>query len=151
MLGLLGFLSSHMINLVLCEILLPLRSQLLICSLIQLSAGTVLRHVAWQSTLETRTKSLTSLRGSILLVQGYRTRGLQNILHGLLHDWMDCFLLRAEHWKTETLCLKVGMLHRELRTLILELQMRAVHQWVTHERGSEELTRLRNVMSSVAS
>jgi hypothetical protein len=83
---LLGFLSSHMVNLAIGEILLPLRTLLLIGSLIRLPGGTILSHVAWQSTLETRAKSLTSLRGGILLVLGCRTRNLLYILPRLLHN-----------------------------------------------------------------
>jgi hypothetical protein len=83
---LLGFLSSHMVNLAVGEILLPLRTLLLIGSLIRLPGGTILSHVAWQSTLETRAKSLTSLRGGILLVLGCRTRNLLYILPRLLHN-----------------------------------------------------------------
>jgi hypothetical protein len=60
-----------MINLTVGEVLLPLRMLLLIGSLVQLSGGIVLSHVAWQSTLETHTKSLASLWGGILLVWGY--------------------------------------------------------------------------------
>jgi hypothetical protein len=56
----LGFLGSHMVNLIIGEILLPLRALLLISSLVGLPGGTILSHVAWQSTLETCTKSLTS-------------------------------------------------------------------------------------------
>jgi hypothetical protein len=84
-----------MIDLVVCEVLLSLRSRLLICSLVRLSGGTVLSHVTWKSTLETRTKSFTSLRGGILLVRGYRMRDRWNILPGLLHDRMGYLLLSA--------------------------------------------------------
>jgi hypothetical protein len=41
-----------MINIAIGEILLPLQTLLLTGSLVQLSGGTVLSHVAWQSTLE---------------------------------------------------------------------------------------------------
>jgi hypothetical protein len=78
-LGLLGFLGNHMINHAIGEILLPLWSRLLICSLIRLPGGMVLSHVVWQSTLETRTKSLTAFWGGILLVRSCEMRGLQNI------------------------------------------------------------------------
>jgi hypothetical protein len=44
-LGLLGFLGNHMINHAIGEIILPLWSRLLICSLIRLPGGTVLSHV----------------------------------------------------------------------------------------------------------
>jgi hypothetical protein len=43
---LLGFLVSHMVNLVIGEILLPLRALLLIGSLVQLPGGAILSHVA---------------------------------------------------------------------------------------------------------
>jgi hypothetical protein len=66
-----GFLGSHMVNLAVGEILLPLQTLLLTGSLIRLPGGTIISHVACQSTLETRTKSLTSLRGDILLVRGW--------------------------------------------------------------------------------
>jgi hypothetical protein len=66
--GLLGFLGSHMVNHAVGEILLHLWALLWIGSLVWLPGGTILSHVAWQSTLERCTKSLTSLRGCILLV-----------------------------------------------------------------------------------
>jgi hypothetical protein len=69
-LGLLGFLYSDMVDLSIGEVRLPLRELLLIGSLGQLPGGTILSHVAWQSTLETCTKSLTSLRGDFLLGPG---------------------------------------------------------------------------------
>jgi hypothetical protein len=66
-LGLLGFLSSYMADLVIGEVLFPLRALLLTSSLVSLPDGTILGQVAWQSTLETCDKSSTSLRGGILL------------------------------------------------------------------------------------
>jgi hypothetical protein len=66
-LRLLGFLSSHMVDLAVGEVLLSLRALLLISSLGWLAVGAILSHVAWQSTLEIGTKSLTSKRGDILL------------------------------------------------------------------------------------
>jgi hypothetical protein len=60
-----------MVNLVVGEVLLPLQALLLNVSLVRLPGGTILSHVAWQSTLDTSAKSLTSLRGSLLLVLGY--------------------------------------------------------------------------------
>jgi hypothetical protein len=59
-----------MINLVIGEILLPMRTLLLTGFLVRLPGGTFLNHVAWHSTFETRIKSLTSLWGYILLVRG---------------------------------------------------------------------------------
>jgi hypothetical protein len=75
-----------MVILAVGEILLPLRMLLLINSLVRLPRGTILSHVAWQSTLETCAKSLTSLRGNILLVLGYRMRNLMYILPKLLYN-----------------------------------------------------------------
>jgi hypothetical protein len=75
-----------MVNLAIGEILLRLSVLLLIGSLVHLSSGTILSHVAWQSTLETHTESLTSLRGGNLLVLGCRMRNLLYILPRLLHD-----------------------------------------------------------------
>jgi hypothetical protein len=81
-----------MVNLAIGEILLPLRTLLLTGSLIRLPDGTILSHVVWQSTLETHTKSLTSMRGGILLVWGGggRMRNLLYTLLGLLHNWSSC-------------------------------------------------------------
>jgi hypothetical protein len=101
-----------MVNLAVGEILLPLRALLLIGSLVQLPGGRILSHVAWQSTLETCTKSMTFLRGGILLVLGYRMRNLIYILPRLLHNWMSCLLLGMEHWISGMLHLKIGMLHQ---------------------------------------
>jgi hypothetical protein len=67
MLGFLGFLNSHMVDLAVGAVLLPLQALLLISSLGRLPIGTVLSHVAWEPTVETRTKSLTSLRDDFLL------------------------------------------------------------------------------------
>jgi hypothetical protein len=85
-LGLLALLDSHMINLAVGEILLHLQTLLLTGSLVRLLGGTILSHVAWQFTLETCTKSLTSLRGGILLLWGSRMRIVLYILPGLLHN-----------------------------------------------------------------
>jgi hypothetical protein len=49
--------------------------------------------VAWQSTLETRAKSLTSLRGGILLVLGCQMTNMLYILPRLLYNWMSYLLL----------------------------------------------------------
>jgi hypothetical protein len=106
----------------------------------------VLNHVAWQSTLETHTKILTSLRGRILLVRGCRMRGRWNILPRLLHDLTGCLLQRVGLWKIGMLRLKVGTLHQEMGMLILKLQTRALHRRTTHEWGSEKLTRLRDAI-----
>jgi hypothetical protein len=112
-----------MVNLVVGEIWLPLRALLLIGSLVRLLGGTILSHVAWQSTLETRTKSLTSLRGGILLGLGYWTRNLLYILPKLPHNSMSYLLLGTEHWISRMLHLKVGTLHQELGMLVLKLQV----------------------------
>jgi hypothetical protein len=96
-LGLLGFLDCHMVNLVVGEILLSMRTLMLIGSFVWLPGGTILSHVAWQSTLETHAKSLTSRRGGILLVLGYRTRNLFFILLRMLHNWMNYLQLGMEH------------------------------------------------------
>jgi hypothetical protein len=85
-LELLCFLDSNMVNLTVGDILLPLQTLLLFGSLVQLPSETILSHVAWQSTLETHTKSLTALRGGILLVLGHRMRNLLYILPRLLHN-----------------------------------------------------------------
>jgi hypothetical protein len=56
-----------------------------------------------------------------------------------------------EHRISRTLRLKVGMLHQELRTLVLELRTRNLHWCTTQEWGFDELTRLREAGFSVAS
>jgi hypothetical protein len=140
--GLLGFLDSHVINLAVGEILLPLRTLLLTGSLVRLPGRTLPGHVAWQSTHETCTKSLTSLRCGILLVWGYRMRNLLHILHGVLHNWTSCLLLVMGHWKSEMLCLNIRMLHWELGMLILKLQARDLHRCTTQKWGSNKLTGL---------
>jgi hypothetical protein len=137
-----------MVNLVVGEILLPLRTMLLIGSFIQLPGGKILSYVAWQSTLETQTKSLTSLGGGILLVLDYQMRNLLYILPRLLHNWISCLLLGMEHWIFKTLCQKVGTLHRELEMLVLKLWMQNLHQCTTKEWGSD---RLQKTGPSVAS
>jgi hypothetical protein len=140
-----------MIDLAVGGVLLSLRMMLLIDSLNWLLGGTILSHVAWQSTLETCAKSLSSLRGGILLGLSCQKRNLWNILPRLLHNWMNYSLLGAEHEIFRTLHLKVGTLHRELRTLVLELRMQNLHWCMTREWGSDELTRLREAGLSVAS
>jgi hypothetical protein len=79
-LGLLGFLSSHVVDLSIGEVLLPLQTLLLVSSLGLLLIGIVLSHLDGQSTLQACAKSLTSLRGSILLGLGCRSRNLRHIL-----------------------------------------------------------------------
>jgi hypothetical protein len=115
----------------------PLRALLLIGSQVQLPGGTILSHVAWQSTLETRNKSLTSLRGGILLVLGCRTRNMLYILPRLLHNWTSCLLLWMEHWISGMLHLKVGM--------------RDLYRCMTREWDSDKLTGLQKAGPSVAS
>jgi hypothetical protein len=117
-----------MINLVVGQILLQLRMLLLTGSLIRLPGGTILSHMAWQSTLEISATRLTSLRGDILLVWGCRTRNLLYTLPGLLHNWLRYLLLGMEHWIPGTLHLKVGTLHWELGMLVLELRTQNLHR-----------------------
>jgi hypothetical protein len=131
-----------MVNHAIGEILLPLRMLLLIGSLIWLPGGTFPSRVAWQSTLETSTKSLTSLSGGILSVQGCLMRNLLYTLPRLLHNWSSCLLLRTEHLIPEMLHLKVGMLHQELGMLVLELWMQNLHRCTTHKQGFDKPTRL---------
>jgi hypothetical protein len=131
-----------MVNLVVDEILLPLRMLLLIGSLIQLPGETILSHVVWQSTLETYTKSLTSLRGGILLMLGCRMRYLLYILPRLLHNWTNCLVLGMEHWIFRMLHLKVGTLHQKLETLVLKLCTRDLYRCTAQKRGSDKLTEL---------
>jgi hypothetical protein len=138
-LGLLGFLDNRMVDLVVGEILLPLRTLLLIGSLVRLPGGTILIHVAWKSTLETRAKSLTSRMGGILLVRSCRTRNLLYVLPRLLHNWTCYLLLGMEHWISRMLCLKVGMLHQELGMLVLKLRTRDLYRCKTWEWGSDKL------------
>jgi hypothetical protein len=75
-----------MVDLAIGEVLLPLRALLLISSLGWLLVGAILSHVTWQSTLETGTKSLTSLRGGIVLGFSCQTRNVLYILPRLLHN-----------------------------------------------------------------
>jgi hypothetical protein len=123
----------------------------LIGSLIHLPGGTILSHVAWQSTLETCAKSLASLRGGILLVLGCQMRNLLYILFRLLHNWMSCLLLGTKHWISGTLRLKGGTLYQELGTLVLKLRMQHLYQCTTREWGSNKLIGLRKAGPSVAS
>jgi hypothetical protein len=89
--------SFVMVDVAVGEIMLPLRMLLLIGSFVWLLGGRILSHVAWQSTLKTCTKNLTSLRDNILVVQDCQTRNLLYTLPGLLHNWMSCLLLEMEH------------------------------------------------------
>jgi hypothetical protein len=131
-----------MINLAIGEILLPLQTLLLTSPLIRLPGGIILSHVAWQSTLETHTKSLTSLRGDILLVRGCLTRKLLYTLSRPLHNWSSCLLLGTEDLIPGTLRLKVGKLHQELGTLVLELWTQNLHRCTTQKWGFDKLVRL---------
>jgi hypothetical protein len=111
-----------MVNLAIGEILLPLRTLLLTGSLIRLPDGTILSHVVWQSTLETHTKSLTSMRGGILLVWGGGADE-KPVVHSAwaAAQLVELPVLGMKHLIPWTLHLKVGTLHRELGTLVLEL------------------------------
>jgi hypothetical protein len=146
-LGLLGSLSSHIVDLGIGKVLLPLRMLLLTGSLSQLSGGTILSHVTWQSTLKTCAKSLTSLRGGILLELSCRMRNLLHILPRLLHNWVNYLLLGTEHGISGMLHLKVG----KLGTLVLELRTWDLHRCMTQKLGSNKLTGLRKAGPSVAS
>jgi hypothetical protein len=55
-LGLLVFLSSHLVNLAIGEVLLPLRAPLLTSSQVWLLGGTILSHVAGKPHLKLRQK-----------------------------------------------------------------------------------------------
>jgi hypothetical protein len=138
-LGLLGFLSSHMVDFFIGEILLPLRT-LLVRSLGLLLCQTVLSHMAWQSALEACTEGLTSLRRDIWLGLGCWSRNLRHILPWVLHNGTNYLPLGAEHRISKVLCLKAGTLHQELGTLVLKLQMRNLHQGMVQEWGSDKLT-----------
>jgi hypothetical protein len=140
-----------MVNHAISEILLPLQALLLTGSSVWLPSGTVLRHVALQSTRETCTTSLTSLRNGILLGLGYRMRNLLHILPRLLHNWTSCLLLGMDHRISKMIYLKVGMLHRELGILVLKLWAQDLHRCMTQEWGSDKLTRMQKVGPSVAS
>jgi hypothetical protein len=107
--------------------------------------------MAEQSALEACAKSLTSLRGGILLGLGCRPRNLWHILPWLLHRGMNCLLLWVKHGVSGSLCLKVGTLHQELRTLVLELQTWNLHRGTIQEWGPNKLTGLREAELCVAS
>jgi hypothetical protein len=140
-----------MVDLSIGEVMLPLRTLLLISSLGLLPIGTILSHMVWQSTLEACTKSLTSLRGGILLGLGYQSRNLRHILPWLLHNRTKCLLLQAKHGVSRSLRLNVGTLDRELRTLALELWTRNLHRGTVREWGLDKLTGLQEAGLGVAS
>jgi hypothetical protein len=101
--------------------------------MIRLLGGTIHSKMAGQATLETRTKSLTSLSCGVLLLLSCGTGGLLKILLGLLlHVGRNRLLLRARSLETGALHLKVGMLHLKLRVLILELRTGDLRRRVTH-------------------
>jgi hypothetical protein len=64
---------------------------------------------------------------------------------------MNCLLLWVKHGVSRSLRLKVGTLHWELRSLILELRTWNLH-WITIWKwGSEKLTGLREMGLGVTS
>jgi hypothetical protein len=139
-----------MVDLAVGEVLLPMRA-LLISSLIWLPVGTVPSHVAWQSTLAIGAKCLTSLRGKILFGLSCWMGNLWHILPRLLHEWMNYLLLQAKHGISRSLRLNAGMLHQELRMLVLELWTQNSHRCTIREWGFDKLTGLREAGLGVAS
>jgi hypothetical protein len=69
----------------------------------------------------------------------------------MLHNGMNCLLLRVKHGVSGSLRLKVGTLHRELRTLVLELRAWNLHWGTVQEWGSNKLTWLQEAGPGIAS
>jgi hypothetical protein len=68
-----------------------------------------------------------------------------------MYDSTNCLLVQAKHGISGSLHLEAETLHQELRTLVLELQMRNLHWCTIQEWGSNKLTGLRETGLGVAS
>jgi hypothetical protein len=64
---------------------------------------------------------------------------LWHILPRWLYDWTNWLLLLSKDGISRSLRLKAGMLHRELRTLVLDLRTQNLHGCTIQERGSDKL------------
>jgi hypothetical protein len=115
-LGLLGFITCHMIDPPIHEILLPLWLCIISYSESYRSGWAVPCKVASQTTLETSSTITASLSWCILRGWSIRAGSLLHVLaRWLLHIGSRCLLLRPLHLEARVLCWKVWSLYLELR------------------------------------
>jgi hypothetical protein len=136
--GLLRFLTGHIIDPAMHEILLPLWLCLISFSSSGRPGGTLPCKMASQSTLETSSTSMVALRWCT--VHGWGI-GAGALLHALAR-WLlpvgsRWLLLRPLRLEAQTLGLKIQPLRRKLRVGHLYW-----HQWPVHLEWLEKLVRL---------
>jgi hypothetical protein len=133
-LGLLSFITCHMIDPSIHEILLPLWLCLISCSRSCKSGWALPCNVASQTTLETSSTITASLSWCILRGWSIRAGVLLHVLvRQLLHIGSRCLLLRPLHLEARALCLKVQSLYLELRARHLHWHLWPVHLWWLEE------------------
>jgi hypothetical protein len=114
--GLPSFLTGHMIDPAMHEILLPLQLHLVSCSRSGRLGGTLPRKMASQTTLETSSTSTVSLSWCTVRGWGIRAGALLHILaRWLLPVGSRWLLLRPLHLEARTFGWKVRPLHQKLR------------------------------------
>jgi hypothetical protein len=145
--GLLRFLAGHMIDPATHEILLPLRLHLVSCSRSVHLGGTLPRKMVSQSTLETSSINMVSLRWCTVRGRGIGSGALLHALaRRLLPIRLRWLLLRPLHMEAQTLGLKIQPLCRKLRAEHLHWHRQPVHlEWLV------ELVRLREARSNITS
>jgi hypothetical protein len=137
-LGLLSYITGHMIDPPIHEILLPLWLRLIPCSRGCGSSWALPCKVARQTTLKTSSTSTAPLSGCILRCWSIRVGALRHALaRRLLHIGSSCLMLRPLYLEAQAWCLKVRPLHQKLRARHLHWYLWPVHLW-----WLEELVRL---------
>jgi hypothetical protein len=136
--GLLSFITGHMIDPAMHEILLPLRLHLVSCSRSGRPGGALPCKMASQTTLETSSTSTFSLSWCTVRGWGIRAGALMHALaRWLLPVGSRWVRLRPLHLEARTLGLKIRSLHRKLRAWHLYW-----HRWPVHLEWLEKLVRL---------
>jgi hypothetical protein len=137
-LGLLSFLTGHMIDPLIHEILLPLWLRLISCSRGYRPSAALPCEMTSQPTLETSSTSTTSLSWGTMRGWSIRAETLLQVLAGwLLHARSRWLLLRPLHLEAQMLGMKVRSLRQELWVRHLHW-----HRWPVHLWWFEELVRL---------
>jgi hypothetical protein len=145
--GLLSFITGHMVDPAMHEILLPLRLHFVSCSRSGRPGGALPRKMASQPTLETSSTSTVFLSWCTVRGWGIRAGALLHALtRWLLSVGTRWLRLRPRHLVAQTLGLKVRPLRRKLRARHLYWHQRPVHlEWL------EKLVRLREARPNIAS
>jgi hypothetical protein len=144
-LSLLSFITCHMVDLAIHEILLPLWLCLIHYSRNCLSGRALPCKMTSRTTLEASFVITASLSWCILCGWSIGAGALLHVLARLLlYIGSRCLLLTLLH-------LEVRVLRMEIRSLYLEWRTLTLHRWVNHVWVSEERSWLRQARPCVAS